>query len=110
MFSIIIDFSCILEQMSYEDYSTENQEIDYKVSKKQFPRINNSKVLEFVFDKDPNLHLRKNKIVIRGHIEMDPAYIVENGFVSKLFSMLTIELNSQVISRNLNRLDQIYCL
>lgn len=89
--------------MYNENFDKQNEEIDFKVTKKHYPRINNEKVLEFVFDKDPNLYLRKNKIVIRGYIELDPAYVIENGFASKLFSMMTVELNSQVISRNLNR-------
>ena len=89
--------------MYNESFDRENEEIDFKITKKHYPRINNDKVLEFVFDKDPNLYLRKNKIVIRGYIELDPAYVIENGFVAKLFSMMTVELNSQVISRNLNR-------
>ena len=90
--------------MYNESFDRENEEIDFKITKKHYPRINNDKVLEFVFDKDPNLHLRKNKIIIRGYIELDPAFVIENGFAPKLFSMMTVELNSQVISRNLNRL------
>ena len=90
--------------MYNESFDRENEEIDFKITKKHYPRIINDKVLEFVFDKDPNLHLRKNKIIIRGHIELDLAFVIENGFAPKLFSMMTVELNSQVISRNLNRL------
>ena len=89
--------------MNHETIDKLDEKIDFKVTKKHYPRINNDRVLEFVFDKDPNLYLRKNKIIIRGHIELDPAYIIENGFATKLFSMMTVELNSQVISRNLNR-------
>lgn len=90
-------FSC------FQMYNDIDQEIDFKVTKKHYPRINNNRVLEFVFDKDPNLYLRKNKIIIRGYIELDQAFVIENGFAPKLFSMMTVELNSQVISRNLNR-------
>ena len=90
--------------MYNESVDRENQENDFKITKKHYPIINNDKVLEFVFNKDPNLFLRKNKIIIRGIIELDPAFVIENGFASKLFSMLTVEVNSQVISRNLNRL------
>ena len=45
--------------------------LDFKVTKRHFPRINNDRVLEFVFEKDPNLFMRKNKIFIRGAIEFD---------------------------------------
>ena len=52
--------------MSYETIRKTPSDIpDAKVTKRHFPRINNSKCLEFVFEKDPNLYLRKNKIVIR---------------------------------------------
>ena len=48
-----------------------NETLDFKVTKRHFPRINNERVLEFVFEKDPNLFMRKNKIFIRGAIEFD---------------------------------------
>ena len=48
-----------------------NEILDFKVTKRHFPRINNDRVLEFVFEKDPNLFMRKNKIFIRGAIEFD---------------------------------------
>ena len=73
---------------------------DIKVTKKHFPRVNNDKVLEFIFERDPNLYLRKNKIAIRGKIKFPKTYCPENGLVPKLFSMLTVEVNSQVVSRN----------
>ena len=82
---------------------TEDDTIDYKVTKRHFPRTNNDSVLEIIFEKDPNLFLRKNKIIIKGHIEVDNGYVIDNGFASKLFSMLTVELDSQVISKNNNK-------
>ena len=48
-----------------------NETLDFEVTKRHFPRINNDRVLEFVFEKDPNLFMRKNKIFIRGAIEFD---------------------------------------
>ena len=82
-----------------------SDELDRKVTKCHYPWTNNSSVLEFVFEKDPNLFLRKNKIVIRGAIKCDKKYIIENGFAAKLFSMATIEIESQPITKNNNR----YC-
>ena len=84
-------------------YTDNDEIIDYKIVKKIYPRHNNSDVLEFIIDRDPNLFLRKNKLLICGAIEVDSGYIIENGFASKLFSMLTIELASQTITRNNNR-------
>lgn len=92
----------VLFQM-YNESRTEDEELDFKVTKKCYPRINNGNVLEFILERDPNLFLRKNKIQIHGRFELDSGYVVENGFASKLFSMLTVELNSQVITKNLNR-------
>ena len=76
---------------------------DVKVTKRHFPRINNSKCLEFVFEKDPNLFLRKNKIVIRDSFEVDKGYTVDNGFAAKLFSMMSVEIDSQTVSKSFNR-------
>lgn len=87
----------------YNEINKENEELDFKVTKKCYPRINNANVLEFIFERDPNLFLRKNKIQIHGSIDLDAGFAVENGFAAKLFSMLTVELNSQVITKNLNR-------
>ena len=74
--------------------------IDHKVVKRHFPRTNNAQVLDFVFEKDPQLYLRKNKIVIRGSVEVDNGYIPDTGFVAKLFGMLTVEVDSHTISNN----------
>ena len=72
--------------------------LDDKVSKKHYPRTNNSKMLEFVFERDPNLFLRKNKILIKGFIKLSDKYVVDNGWVGKLFSQLTVEVDSQSVS------------
>ena len=53
------------------DHEMETQSLDFKITKRHFPRINNDRVLEFVFEKDPNLFMRKNKIVIKGTVEFD---------------------------------------
>ena len=75
-------------------------EIDNKVIKKHYPRTNNDQVLEFVFERDPNLYLRKNKILIKGTIEITDDFIPDTGFVAKMFSMLTVEIDSHSISSN----------
>ena len=75
-------------------------EIDNKIVKKHYPRTNNDQVLEFVFERDPNLYLRKNKILIKGAIEVPDSFVPDTGFVAKLFSMLTVEVDSHAISSN----------
>ena len=85
------------------EISVEDDVIDFKVTKKHHPSKNNNSVLEFNLPKDPNLFLQKNKIVIRGNFEIDENYVIENGFAAKLFSMLTVEVDSQCVSKNYNR-------
>ena len=77
--------------------------LDYKITKKHYPRTNNSSVLEFVFEKDPNLFLRKNKILIKGSIQFPNAFTIDSGLVPKLFQMLTVEVDSQTVSTNKNK-------
>ena len=84
----------------FRDLDDKDNEIDQKIVKKHFSRTNNEQVLEFVFGKDPNLFLRKNKILIFGSVTVDQNYIPETGFVSKLFNMLTVEVESHTISCN----------
>ena len=84
----------------YYDDDAKSEEIDQKVVKKNYPRTNNNQVLEFVFGKDPNLYLRKNKILIFGSVEVDHEYVPDTGYVAKLFSMLTVEVDSYAVSSN----------
>ena len=74
--------------------------LDYKITKKHYPRTLNDNVLEFVFEKDPNLFLRKNKIKIRGTITFNKDYKIDTGFANKKFSKLSVEVDSQLVSNN----------
>ena len=78
--------------------------LDFKTTKKHYPRTNNESVLEFVFEKDPNLFLRKNKIKIFGKVSIPEACLIDTGFAVKLFSMLSVEIDSQLVSNNRTRL------
>ena len=91
-----------------QEKASKANELDYKITKRHYPRTNNDGVLEFLFEKDPNLFLRKNKIAIRGTIQIPPTYIVDTSFASKLFSQVTVEIESQAISNNRVRLVFIY--
>ena len=71
--------------MSYE-MEMEKENIDFKITKRHFPRINNDSVLEFVFEKDPNLFMRKNKIIIRGAIEVDRNELKRLKFIFRISS------------------------
>ena len=81
---------------------TENEILDQKTSKRHYPRENSKSSLEFVIEKDPNLFLRKHKIAIRGYIELHEDFLVENGWVSKLFSKLDVQLDSQSVCSSRN--------
>ena len=72
--------------------------VDYKSGKRTYPRTNNDDILEFIFEKDPNLYMRKNKISIHGSITVDKKFLVDVGFATKLFSKMTVEVNSQSVS------------
>ena len=42
----------------------------------------------------------KNKIIIKGSVEIDKGYIPDVGFVAKLFGMLTVEVDSHTVTSN----------
>jgi len=96
---------------NHED--SEHNDINTKVVKKYYPRQNNGQILDFVFSRDKNLYLRKNNIIIKGSIEVDKGYVPDVGFVPKLFGMLTVEVDSVVVSNNKARythLSSIVCI
>ena len=84
--------------------SCEDQgKVDFKVVKKIFPRCNNKNVLEFVLERDSQACLQKNKLSLHFVLEIDEAYVPDNGWASKLFSMLQIQIDSQIITSNKTR-------
>ena len=81
----------------------QEEQLDFKITKRHYSRVNNETILEFIFEKDPNLFMRKNKIIIRGAIELGADVLPDNGYVAKLFSMLSVEVDSQSVSSNRNK-------
>jgi len=77
--------------------------IDYKVTKTHYALNNTDEVVEVVIPKDPNLFARKNKILIRGTVQVDPKFIPDCNWASKLFSQLFVEVESQLVSKNTTR-------
>ena len=61
--------------MSEYDNHT-STDIDNKVVKRHFPRTNNDSVLEIVFERDPNLALRKNSIAISFTVDVDERLLI----------------------------------
>ena len=86
-----------------QDYDTENDKIDYKLTKVHYPHQNDELFLHIIVEKDPNLYLLKNKIAIRGTISINENYVPCTGWAGKLFSQLTVEVNSQEVSKNLDQ-------
>ena len=78
----------------------ERSAIDNKVIKRHYPKNNNDSALSFTFESDPNLCLEKNNILINFTVELDKNYIPDNAFAAKLFSLLQVEVNSQIVSSN----------
>lgn len=76
---------------------------DVKITKKLYPRTNTTRVLEFVLDKDPNLFLRKDRLLVRGATRVHEDMVIENGFAAKLFSQLSVSVDSSLISVNKTR-------
>ena len=69
-----------------------DNELDVKQTTTTYPRVNNESVLEFVFPPHPNLFLRKNKIAIRGTIELPEDYVPDNGLASKVIKSLYLHI------------------
>ena len=74
--------------------------LDNRIIKKFWPKTNNDSNLEFLFTRDPNLALVKNNITIHFVIKVDEKYTPDVGFAVKLFRMLHVEVDSQLVSNN----------
>ena len=79
------------------------EDADFFKIKRTYPRTLNDTIIEFVFEPDPNLFMKKNNIQIFGTIEIPDTSVPDVGFAMKMFSMLTIEVNSQLVSNNRNQ-------
>ena len=74
--------------------------LDNKIVKKIWPKTNNESNLDFVFNRDPNLALVKNNIAIHFVFNIDEKYTPDVAFAAKLFRMLHVEGDSQLVSSN----------
>ena len=78
--------------------STDYFTTDSEIVKTFYPRENNENIVNFVLQEDPNLALDLTSIVIGFQVSIPKECIPDNGFSAKLFSSLSIELNSQLIT------------
>ena len=82
------------------NFESTSASIDNKVIKTFYPKNNNDNTLEIILDRDPNLWLKKNTLKIHFKITIDDKYIPDTLFVAKLFKMLSIEIDNQLITTN----------
>ena len=59
---------------------------------------NNSKILSFNVQEDPNLSLDLTSITIGFRIKCPTSHWPDNGLAAKLFKSMNIEINSQLIT------------
>ena len=77
---------------------TNQMEIDHKVCKKIFPKVNNKTSLEIVLERDPNLFLRLHNMKLHFSLQIPEGYMPDLALPAKQFSDLRIELNSQTVN------------
>ena len=71
---------------------------DAEIYKTFYPRDNNDNILNFVLQEDPNLTCDLSSIRICFQVTVPANTIPDNGFASKMFQNLNIELCSQLIT------------
>ena len=76
----------------------DHHQIDEKIIKTHYARDNNSKILTFCIQEDPNLCMMLPSLTIGFSVELPKSCIPDNGFASKLFRTLNLEINSQLIT------------
>ena len=72
--------------------------VDAEIYKTFYARDNNLKVVNFVLQEDPNLTCDLSSIRISFQVEIPANTLPENGFASKLFQNMNVELCSQLIT------------
>ena len=84
--------------MEYHESAQISQTIDAETIKTHYARDNNDKILSFVLQEDPNLLLEWPSIKIGLTVDVPDGFVPDNGFCSKLFTSLSIEIDSQLIT------------
>ena len=83
----------------YPNGSSQNSKrIDAETVKTHYARDNNDKILSFVLQEDPNLLLDWTSIEIGMTVDIPDGFVPDNGFSSKLFANLSVEIDSQLIT------------
>ena len=71
---------------------------DAEIYKTFYARDNNDNIVNFVLQEDPNLTCDLSSIRISFQVAVPENTLPENGFASKMFQNLNIELCSQLIT------------
>ena len=82
------------------DYENDEKyyEIDSEIVKTFYPRDNNDNIANFVLQADPNLGLDLSSIQIGFMVDVPSTVLPDNGFASKMFKNMNVEVNSQLIT------------
>ena len=84
--------------MDHYESTPNSQTVDAETIKTHYARDNNDKILSFVLQEDPNLLLEWASIKIGLTVDVPDGFVPDNGFCSKLFTALSIEIDSQLIT------------
>ena len=80
------------------EYDEEYFKTDSQIIKTFYPRDNNDSIVNFVLQEDPNLALDLSSLYIGFTVEVPSTTVPDNGFASKLFMNMNVEINSQLIT------------
>ena len=83
--------------MDYESNEKYN-ETDGEIVKTFYPRDNNDNIVNFLLQADPNLGLDLSSVHIGFTVDVPGDMFPDNGFASKMFKNMNIEVNSQLIT------------
>ena len=84
--------------MSNEKNDKSYETPDAEIIKTFYARDNNDKIVNFVLQEDPNLTCDLSSIRISFQVLIPDNVLPENGFASKMFQNLNIELCSQLVT------------
>ena len=93
--NINLTFKCV--QMEYVE-NKKYYETDTEVIKTFYARDNNLHIVNFVLQADPNLALDLSTLYIGFTVDIPKNQLPDNGFASKMFKNMNIEVNSQLIT------------
>ena len=92
-----------MEDDSYHKVDAENNKTFY-------PRDNSENIVNFLLTEDPNLALDLTSLLIGFQVAIPKNQLPDNGFATKLFMNMNIEVNSQLITSTKSQFVTLYIL